>query len=540
MYTPLIDPSSGHHQQAYDSSTASSKVQLFISCRNLKDVDIISVSDPQVIIYTRANPRDGWMKLDQTEVMKNNLNPNFEKSFIVSYYFERHQYFKFDVVDSNNIGGNLDAIGSVETTLGNIVGAKQQTFIGELQKQGTSSKRGTIYVRADSVKESNMDVALQVSARNLPSTSSCLCATTNNIFFEIYRGSASGQFLKVYDSDPIAQTVNPVYPSFKLKGQQLCNSDKNLPIKFMFTNQVTAADKQPLCSVTVTLQQLMDKREWALSHVVTGQPAGTIVFSQIQIIEKPTFVEYLRSGWQINLCVAIDYTGSNGEYSSPQSLHYLGAHNQYESAILNVGSILEPYDNNRSFPVYGFGGIPRFMGLNQVSHCFPLNGNASNPEVLGTQGVMHLYRQTLQGINLSGPTYFGGVIQQMMSIVKSQGGPGFYNILLIITDGEIHDMQKTKDLVVQCSHLPLSIIIVGVGLEKFKLMKELDSDKQLLRDSHGQQAARDVVQFVKFKKYIQQGPERLAEQVLKEVPDQFVNYMMNNRIMPNPQAYAKY
>ena len=57
--------------------------------------------------------------------------------------------------------------------------------------------------------------------------------------------------------------------------------------------------------------------------------------------------------------------------------------------------------------------------------------------------------------------------------------------MLILTDGEIHDMEATKDLIVAASQLPLSIIIVGVGEEKFKLMKELDSDDALLRDSRG-------------------------------------------------------
>jgi hypothetical protein len=39
--------------------------------------------------------------------------------------------------------------------------------------------------------------------------------------------------------------------------------------------------------------------------------------------------------------------------------------------------------------------------------------------------------------------------------------------MLILTDGEIHDMDKTKELLVQASQLPLSVIIVGVGNEKF-------------------------------------------------------------------------
>lgn len=63
-------------------------------------------------------------------------------------------------------------------------------------------------------------------------------------------------------------------------------------------------------------------------------------------------------------------------------------------------------------------------------------------------------------------------------------------------------MEATKDIIVAATHLPLSIIIVGVGEEKFKLMKELDSDDALLRDSRGTTAIRDIVQFVKFKKFV--------------------------------------
>lgn len=41
--------------------------------------------------------------------------------------------------------------------------------------------------------------------------------------------------------------------------------------------------------------------------------------------------------------------------------------------------------------------------------------------------------------------------------------------------------------------MPMSIIIIRVGNEKFKMMKQLDSDKQLLVGSTGKQAARDIV-----------------------------------------------
>ena len=58
-----------------------------------------------------------------------------------------------------------------------------------------------------------------------------------------------------------------------------------------------------------------------------------------------------------------------------------------------------------------------------------------------------------------------------------------YHILLILTDGCIHDMKETKDLIVECSNYPLSIIIVGIGDADFSNMVELDSDDAILRNS---------------------------------------------------------
>jgi len=112
-----------------------------------------------------------------------------------------------------------------------------------------------------------------------------------------------------------------------------------------------------------------------------GRPAGTLLFTKFELVEKPSFIEVLRSGWQISMACAIDYTASNGELSNPNSLHAWGDNNQYFKAINSVGRILEAYDYDRTFPVFGFGGIPRYMGMNQTSHCFALNGNPAQPGI---------------------------------------------------------------------------------------------------------------------------------------------------------------
>jgi Copine len=52
-------------------------------------------------------------------------------------------------------------------------------------------------------------------------------------------------------------------------------------------------------------------------------------------------------------------------------------------------------------------------------------------------------------------------------------------VLLILTDGCIHDMDATKREIVEMSRLGISIIIVGIGNEDFGMMEELDSDNQV-------------------------------------------------------------
>lgn len=68
----------------------------------------------------------------------------------MNYYFERHQYLKFEVLDGLNSGSD-EVIGSIETTLGAIIGSKNQTFTGELRKIGHEKSRGRIILKVDSV-----------------------------------------------------------------------------------------------------------------------------------------------------------------------------------------------------------------------------------------------------------------------------------------------------------------------------------------------------------------------------------------------------
>ena len=69
-------------------------------------------------------------------------------------------------------------------------------------------------------------------------------------------------------------------------------------------------------------------------------------------------------------------------------------------------------------------------------------------------------------------------------------------ILMILTDGEIHDIDVVMDLLVKCGRLPLSIIVVGIGEGEWNLMHRLDDNDCQMRDFEGNKTERDLLQFV--------------------------------------------
>lgn len=249
-------------------------------------------------------------------------------------------------------------------------------------------------------------------------------------------------------------------------------------------------------------------------------------------MRRPKFVDYLTGGCELQMCVAIDFTGSNGDPRRPGTLHYIhrdGQLNDYEKAITAVGGIVARYDSDQKFPVWGFGA--KFGGI--INHSFQVG---PTEELSGIGGILDGYRQVFRtGLTMSGPTVFADVITKAAYQARAQQaerkriGKQAYHILLILTDGAVSNMELTKRAIVEASDAPLSIIIVGIGSADFSTMQFLD-DFLDSDDAEG----RDIVQFVEFSQH-QHNRESLTKETLDEVPDQVVDYFYDtHHIMPMP------
>ena len=97
------------------------------------------------------------------------------------------------------------------------------------------------------------------------------------------------------------------------------------------------------------------------------------------------------------------------------------------------------YDSDQLIPAFGFGGVPLYTGTGEVSHCFHLNGS-ENSQWPSLQGLMDAYKFSLGNVKLYGPTLFGPCLSVFIDFVNQNLSSALYHILLIITDGEIHDI----------------------------------------------------------------------------------------------------
>lgn len=93
--------------------------------------------------------------------------------------------------------------------------------------------------------------------------------------------------------------------------------------------------------------------------------------------------------------------------------------NEYYKALYQVGRILEFYDTDKQFPVFGFGAN---LALTSkfVSHCFALNGNIFNPECEGVEGILEVYKKAIHNVELYGPTNFSEVIDLVNDMIEKE------------------------------------------------------------------------------------------------------------------------
>jgi len=213
-----------------------------------------------------------------------------------------------------------------------------------------------------------------------------------------------------------------------------------------------------------------------------------------------------------NLIIGIDYTKSNtwnGKRTfNNQSLHAIipNVLNPYQEAIQIIGKTLEPFDDDKLIPVFGFGD-----SRTTDKTVFPYYPDRV---CYGFQEVLQSYTDITPLLIFSGPTSFAPLIREAINIVRNARA---YHILVIVADGAVTNVRETQEAIVEASNYPLSIVTIGVGDGPWELMEEFDDGLP--------ERKFDNFQFVDMHKVLSQAENREVEfamAALQEIPDQFL------------------
>ncbi|XP_027947144.1 copine-2 isoform X7 [Callorhinus ursinus] len=455
------------------------KVELSVSGQNLLDRDVTSKSDPFCVLFTESDGR--WIEYDRTETAVNNLNPAFSKKFVLDYHFEEVQKLKFALFDQDKSSTQLeehDFLGQFSCSLGTIVSSKKITRPLLLMNDKPAGK-GLITVAAQELSD-NQVITLSLAGRKLDKKD---LFGKSDPFLEFYKPGDDGKWMLVHRTEVIKYTLDPVWKPFTVPLVSLCDGDVEKPIQVMCYDYDNDGGHDFIGEFQTSVSQMCEARDGVPLEFECINPkkqrkkknyknSGIIILRSCEINRDYSFLDYILGGCQLMFTVGIDFTASNGNPLDPSSLHYINpmGTNEYLSAIWAVGQIIQDYDRSpMSLP------------------------STSTPPTPSAQQ---------------------------------------YFILLIITDGVISDMEETRHAVVQASKLPMSIIIVGVGNADFAAMEFLDGDSRTLRSHTGEEAARDIVQFVPFREFRNAAKETLAKAVLAELPQQVVQYFKHKNLPP--------
>ena len=516
-----VKPQYYFKQLEYDINSGNDEQGMKETCKIEVRINNISSGNCKVrLVQYTDNTRNVILKNEgETEMASVDSKTNsiiFNKSYILNYFFEKEQPIDFIISGSIN--------GKVSTTLPSIMGSRGQKLIRPIEglEEAKLEMKGYSY----KIKES-FTYHFIVTANGT--------FNQNGIHYTLTNLGTQSRLQNnlLYKSEIInPKTLNTLKFGLCQIPDLYITPDHKLDETIVDISILDSYHNRNLGKYNGPLARLLNQG----TTVKLNQNNKAII--SLEQIKNYTFLDYIRGGMQINLTIAIDFTGSNGEPSKPNSLHYIGTNNNsYEIAINSCGNIVAYYDYDQMFPAFGFGG--KFCGDNNVSHCFPLNMNPNNPDIQSIEGVLQAYRNILNQTKLYGPTFFHYIINQVISVVKEDvmgENKMNYNILMILTDGIIDDMDETIDSLVEASFLPISVIIIGIGDADFSNMDVLDADDEPLVDKNGRKADRDLVQFVPFKKFSYNG-QLLAQEVLEEIPKQVIEYYQHQKMPPREPVF---
>jgi len=344
------------------------KLQISLRATKLKNVAgaFKGTSDPfAVVTLLGANRGDKPKIVGKTEVIKNTLAPDWVTTFKVDYELGQPANLLIKIFDEVSKGDNKP-IGSAVFDVGSVFGAK-----GNSKAKRMKGDKGTVFCKVQKAEESGT-LRLKLSGKKLKNTEGFF--GKSDPFFEIMKkdqGLRGSEWNVVHRSTYIKNDLSPSWPIEDIDVGVLCGDDLDEILIFRVFDHESSGKHDLMGQFETSINGLVGAKNSGfqlqkkgkttgdiLVHAaevsgIGGKPKAIVLAPDVPIEEmrnvtlspsapplpsapstgNPTFTEYIAGGCEINLSVAIDFTGSNGDPRQPGTLHYMhkdGQKNDYQ------------------------------------------------------------------------------------------------------------------------------------------------------------------------------------------------------------------
>ncbi|CAH8491008.1 unnamed protein product [Schistosoma rodhaini] len=487
------------------------RIQIGISCRNIPKLLKASYAKFSVSYGGYLHEKH----VTETELVYNNLSPNYTTRLNLEYCFEEKQIITTEIFECEREDReNSVLLGYIQCTVGRVIHSGGElilpiTWNEDIQVDRNTSTEVVVCIREDPFSKEN--IFIKMNGANLDKKD---FFGKSDPYVIIYRRNERGKLQKCYRSEVIKNTLFPDWKPILICLDRLCGGNIDCELYFRcFDWDGAVGDSEDVDTeiddligeFNTTVSRLLNSNENGIEFQLINMPkkkrkkcyqnSGLLTVKLYFAQSKFSFLDYIFGGLSINVVVAVDmstHASMNSITNTPsQQIELSQSHTEYEVAIQAVMEILQEYDSDQLFPAFGFGAKVSSGG--KLSHRYPLNGDVNNCYCKGMVGVLSAYRRCLTDLYSSGPILFSPIIREVSEAAKRSEAADNYYVLLILTNGTVDDWIETKKSVIETSFLPISIIVLGVGGGKFSEMEILDQDFGLLKVGQ-EQACRDNVQ----------------------------------------------
>ena len=431
---------------------------------------------------------------------------NFESDIIIPFHFSQSQPLEFLIKDMH-----IDDV-VISTTLGHIVGSLRQTFRETLEN-------GIIFeVRAILNDVLNRECAfyIEVSGALVGMKIGYSITSLGNQYDPINNLVYESEIL---ENNKLVKFNESIIPISELSADD--NLDDNI-IQIEFKDMLHSNE---LGKYKNSINQLFGK---VIDFDLAGNKKAKIICKRINF---HSLLEYLERDLHIATTLFIDFS----EIGEANTHHVLKEESIFENLMRNFLDILEPYNEDQFFHIYGYGfQLKKPEKKEYDPNMFPLTQKVEFPSVPSKE-IKKFYNNFLKAIKFDkSKTNINLIIKKFNDIIKEDIDDydiREYNILLLFANNDIIDEKEFVKDIIFSSTLPISIIIVGLGKGPYTKIEYIEKNFLDIVDYEGNKPQRKCIKFVSFIKN-KKNVQNTVKNSLIDIPNEMIEYLGIKNIEP--------